>query len=135
VVDVHLAHPGAFHHRVEGDEVFRDERDQIQRVILDGSQITAAPLWKHFRLGAWQKDLKDTWSQLQKGEYDWAHLAHSTWPERVIPKCTTDRSLAIAHGHEKALWEEVTDDKGKTKWQPKKDAKEIAGVIIEQQRK
>jgi hypothetical protein len=36
VVDVHLAHPGAFHHQVEGDEVFRDERDQIQRVILDG---------------------------------------------------------------------------------------------------
>ena len=36
VVNVHLAHPGAFHHRVEGDEVFRDERDQIQRVILDG---------------------------------------------------------------------------------------------------
>ena len=36
MVDVHLAHPGAFHHRVEGDEVFRDERDQIQRVILDG---------------------------------------------------------------------------------------------------
>jgi hypothetical protein len=100
--------------------------------LNDGVQITAAPLWKHFRLGAWQKVLKDTWSQLQKGEYDWAHLAHSTWPERVIPKCTTDRSLAIAHGHEQALWEEVTDDKGKTKWQPKKDAAQIAESLVKQ---
>jgi hypothetical protein len=100
--------------------------------LNDGVQITAAPLWKHFRLSTWQKDLKDTWSQLQKGEYDWAHLAHSTWPERVIPKCTTDRSLAIAHGHEEALWEEVKNAKGKLVWQPKKDAKEIAEELVRQ---
>ena len=103
--------------------------------LNDGVQITAAPLWKHFRLGAWQKDLKDTWSNLQKGEYDWAHLAHSTWPERVIPKCTTDRSLAIAHGHEQALWEEVENAKGKLVWQPKKDAKEIAEELVRLHRK
>ena len=100
--------------------------------LNDGVQITAAPLWKHFRLGAWQKVLKDTWSQLQKGEYDWAHLAHSTWPERVIPKCVSDRSLAIAHGHEESLWEEVENDKGKLVWQPKKDAKEIAAELVRQ---
>jgi hypothetical protein len=100
--------------------------------LNDGVQITAAPLWKHFRLGAWQKDLKDTWSKLQNGEYDWAHLAHSTWPERVIPQCTTDRSLAIAHGHEQALWEEVENAKGKLVWQPKKDAKEIAEELVRQ---
>jgi hypothetical protein len=98
--------------------------------LNDGVQITAAPLWKHFRLKTWQKKLKDTWQKLEAGDYDWAHLAHSTWPERVIPKCVTDRSLAIAHGHDEALWEEVKNDKGKLVWQPKKDAEEIAQKLI-----
>ena len=98
--------------------------------LNDGVQITAAPLWKHFRLKTWQKKLKETWQKLEAGDYDWAHLAHSTWPERVIPKCLTDRSLAIAHGHETELWEEVKNDKGKLVWQPKKDAEEIAQKLI-----
>jgi hypothetical protein len=41
--------------------------------------------------------LKDTWTKLQKGDYDWAHLAHAYWPDRVREKCKTDKSLAIAH--------------------------------------
>ena len=44
-----------------------------------------------------------------KGDYDWAHLAFHLWPERVIPKCTTDRSLAIAHGLEERLWQETNN--------------------------
>jgi hypothetical protein len=98
--------------------------------LNDGVQITAAPLWKHFRLVAWQKKLKETWKQLEAGEYDWAHLAHTIWPERVIPKCAEDRSLAIAHGHEDALWKEVKDAKGKTKWQPKPNAAEVAAELV-----
>ncbi|MBT8036124.1 MAG: hypothetical protein KJO21_01145 [Verrucomicrobiae bacterium] len=98
--------------------------------LNDGVQITAAPLWKHFRLKTWQKLLKTTWTKLEKGEYDWAHLAHSTWPERVIPKCLTDRSLAIAHGHDDALWEPYTDDRGKEKWRLKKDAKETVEQLV-----
>jgi len=43
---------------------------------------------------------KTTWTKLQKGDYDWAHLAMSYWPERVREKCKTDKSLAIAHGLE-----------------------------------
>jgi hypothetical protein len=42
--------------------------------------------------------LKDTWAKLEKGDYDWAHLALNYWPERVREKCKTDKSLAIAHG-------------------------------------
>ena len=42
----------------------------------DGVQITAAPLWPLFRHKPWQKVLKDTWGKLEKGDYDWAHLAH-----------------------------------------------------------
>ena len=66
----------------------------------DGVQITAAPLWPLFRHKAWQKVLKDTWTKLEKGDYDWAHLAMTYWPERVREKCKTDKSLAIAHGLE-----------------------------------
>jgi hypothetical protein len=66
----------------------------------DGVQITAAPLWQLFRHKPWQKVLKDTWAKLEKGDYDWAHLAMSYWPDRVSEKCKTDKSLAIAHNLE-----------------------------------
>ena len=84
-----------------------DLRDQLQAIAPqyrpnhdDGVQITAAPLWPLFRHKPWQKLLKDTWAKLQKGDYDWAHLAMNYWPERVREKCKTDKSLAIAHGLE-----------------------------------
>lgn len=84
-----------------------DLRDEIQSIAPryrpnhdDGVQITAAPLWPLFRHKPWQKLLKDTWAKLQKGDYDWAHLAMNYWPERVCEKCKTDKSLAIAHGLE-----------------------------------
>lgn len=64
----------------------------------DGVQISAAPLWPLFRHKPWQKVLKETWAKLEKGDYDWAHLAMNYWPERVREKCKTDKSLAIAHG-------------------------------------
>ncbi len=63
----------------------------------DGVQITAAPLWQLFRHKPWQKLLKDTWAKLEKGEYDWSHLAMAYWSDRVCEKCKTDKSLAIAH--------------------------------------
>ena len=66
----------------------------------DGVQITAAPLWPLFRHKPWQKVLKDTWIELEKGDYDWAYLAMNYWPDRVREKCKTDKSLAIAHGLE-----------------------------------
>lgn len=66
----------------------------------DGVQITAAPLWQLCRHKPWQKVLKDTWAKLEKGDYDWAHLAMAYWQERVREKCKTDKSLAIAHGLE-----------------------------------
>ena len=89
---------------------FRDELLDVARLpykpnLNDGVQITAAPLWKCFRLGAWQKTLKDTWKKLEKGDYDWAHLSYSIWPERVRDKCIKDKSLAIAHGLEEVYIE------------------------------
>ena len=68
--------------------------------LNDGVQISAAPLWRLFQHKPWQKKLKETWASLERGEYDWAHLAYSIWPERVREKCKADKSLAIAHGLE-----------------------------------
>ncbi len=53
--------------------------------------------------------------KLVKGDYDWAHLAMHLWPERVVRKCATDASLAIAHGLEEMFWEK--DDR--ERFQPK----------------
>ena len=47
--------------------------------------------------------------------FDWAHLAMDLLPERVVPRCATDRSLAIAHGLEDIFWVETND----RKWQPR----------------
>jgi hypothetical protein len=63
----------------------------------DGVQITAAPLWRLFRHRPWQTVLRDTWEKLEAGDYDWAHLAMTYWPDRVRDKCRGDKSLAIAH--------------------------------------
>jgi hypothetical protein len=77
----------------------------------DGVQITAAPLWPLFRHKPWQKVLKDTWAKLEKGDYDWAHLAMVYWPDRVREKCKTDKSLAIARDLED-LYEPVPSTEG-----------------------
>ena len=111
---------------------FRDELLRLARFwkpnLNDGVQITAAPLWKLFQHKAWQKKLKETWNKLEEGDYDWAHLAGSIWPERVLRKCHQDRSLAIAHDVEDIFWHEVEipimrgkKPTGNTKieWQPK----------------
>ena len=85
-----------------------DFQVEIERIIKlpwqpnlnDGVFITAAPLWQLFRLPKWQKDLKACWDKLEKGDYDWAHLAYTIWPKRVEEVCKKDRSIAIAHGLE-----------------------------------
>jgi hypothetical protein len=96
---------------------FRDELLRIARFwqpnLNDGVQITAAPLWRLFQHRAWQKRLKETWEALEAGDYDWAHLAYSIWPERVREKCKTDKSLAIAHDLEHLYVEPVKTVKAK----------------------
>ena len=89
-------------------------RDEVARVaplwnpnLNDGVLINFAPLWRlvpHNR--SWQQECKRTWDKLVKGDYDWAHLAMHLWPERVVPGCAEDRSLAIAHGLEDVFWQE-----------------------------
>lgn len=112
------------------EQELQELRDELLRLaqlpwrpnLNDGVQITAAPLWSLFRLPKWQKTLKETWGTLQKGDYDWAHLAMTIWPERVVLKCTKDRSLAIAHDVEDLFW--VEDVKGwRTLESPRQESK------------
>jgi hypothetical protein len=62
---------------------------------------------------------------LRGGKYDWAHLAMHLWPERVVPKCAKDRSLAIAHGLEDVFWVEGTDGKWTARKTPTKSVDEL----------
>lgn len=68
--------------------------------LNDGVLITASPLYKLFRLPKWRKDLESCWKTLERGDYEWAHLALSLWTERVRKVCMMDKSIAIAHGLE-----------------------------------
>jgi len=114
-------------------EQLRAFLEEIERVaplwnpnLDDGVIINFAPLWRlvtHCK--SWQKELKATWDALCAGEYDWAHLAMHLWPERVIPKCARDRSLAIAHGLEEVFWVENDDGKWVARPTPTRSIEEI----------
>lgn len=76
----------------------------------DGVLINASPLHKLFRHSKWHKSTEECWKALEKGEYDWAHLAYSIWPARVKTKCKKDLSIAITHD-----LEDICDIKPKEK--------------------
>jgi hypothetical protein len=107
--------------------------DEVKRVaplwkpnLDDGVLINFAPLWRLVPQNkSWQKELKSTWDSLCEGKYDWAHLAMHFWPERVVPKCATDRSLAIAHGLEDVFWVEGTDGKWTARKTPTRSIDEL----------
>ncbi len=82
----------------------------------DGVLITAAPLHNLFQHSKWKKITRDVWIKLEKGEYDWSHLAYSIWPERVRKKAKIDLSIAIAHGLEEIC--EIKPKENKEKKQP-----------------
>ena len=100
--------------------------DEVKRVaplwnpnLDDGVVLAMAPLWRLVpQHKPWQKELKSRWDELCAGKYDWAHVAMHLWPERVVPKCATDRSLAIAHGLEDELWVSVEGEKWKPRTTP-----------------
>jgi len=92
----------------------------------DGVVVNFAPLWRLVPQNkSWQKELKSTWDALCDGKYDWAHLAMHLWPERVVPKCAKDRSLAIAHGLEDVFWVEGADGKWTARKTPTRSVDEL----------
>lgn len=107
--------------------------DEVKRIaplwnpdLDDGVIINFAPLWRLVPQNkSWQKELKSTWDALCEGRYDWAHLAMHLWPERVVPKCAKDRSLAIAHGLEDVFWVEGEDGKWTARKAPTRSVDEL----------
>ncbi len=117
-------------------EELRELLDKVKRVaplwhpsLDDGVALTMAPLWRLVpQHKPWQKELRSMWDEMVAGKSDWAHIAMHLWPERVIPKCAEDRSLAIAHGLEDVFW--LEDEDGK--WKPReKPQKSIANLVSE----
>jgi hypothetical protein len=135
------ANPGSKESKeIEAQETFvaelRQLLEEVKRVAPlwhpvpdDGVVLTMAPLWRLVsQHKPWQKELKTKWDDLVAGKYDWAHLAMHLWPERVVPKCAEDRSLAIAHGLKDVFWFEDEDGE----WKPReKPQKSIAKLISE----
>jgi hypothetical protein len=66
--------------------------------IDDGVILRLAPLWEMMPL--WKSEPKKYWERLQQGDFDWSHIAMRYWPERVREECETNKSFAIAHGHD-----------------------------------
>lgn len=99
----------------------RDFREELLRIaalpykpdLNDGVIINAAPFHGLFRLRSWAKDTEDCWKRLEKGEYDWAHMAYVLWTDRVKGVCKKDRSIAIAHGLEDLCEVKQTETKGR----------------------
>ena len=102
----------------------KDFKEELLRVAQlpykpnqdDGVLITAAPLHNLFRHTKWRKASEACWKKLEKGEYDWAHLSYSIWPDRVANKCKKDLSMAIAHGLESIC--EIKPKEKKTRKKP-----------------
>lgn len=87
----------------------------------DGVVLNCAALWRLFdHHRTWQYECRSKWGELAKGKYDWAGWAMHLWPERVVKRCVADRSIAIAHGLEEALWGQDEDGK----WESRSDADE-----------
>jgi hypothetical protein len=77
----------------------QNERGEVagwRPAIDDGVLINLAPL--HTLVPAWAAEPKKCWQALERGDYDWSHTAMRYWPDRVLEKCRTNKSYAIAHG-------------------------------------
>jgi hypothetical protein len=115
-------------------EELRAMLEEIKRVaplwnpnLDDGVVLTMAPLWRLIpRHKPWQKELKSKWDELAGGAYDWANLAMHLWPERVVPRCTTDRSIAIAHGLEDLFWLEDLNNQWRAVQEPAQEREYVA---------
>jgi hypothetical protein len=114
-------------------EELRTFLDEVKRIaplyspsLDDGVVVSFSPLWRLVpHQNAWQRELKTAWDSLCRGDYDWSHLAMHLWPERVVPKCAADRSLAIAHGLDNVFWVEGDDGKWASRLAPTRPVEDL----------
>lgn len=80
------------------ERIVRNGYEPEQNWIDDGVILRLAPLWELLPL--WKAEPKKYCERLARGDFDWSHIAMKYWPARVREKCRTNKSFAIAHGHE-----------------------------------
>jgi hypothetical protein len=80
------------------ERIVREGYEPEPNWIDDGVILRMAPLWELIPI--WKAEPKKYWERLQKGDFDWSHIAMRYWPERVKEACKANKSFAIAHGHE-----------------------------------
>lgn len=82
--------------------------DELNRILAagyvpnhdDGVPVTAAPLQHLAASRLWRTECDKNMELLEKGDYDWSHLAMSMYPARVTEKAKKDWCLALTHGLE-----------------------------------
>lgn len=83
----------------------------------DGVPVTSCPLVNLIRHRGWSLECASNLEDLQKGDYDWSHLAMSMFPSRVTQKAKKDWCMALTHG-----LEHLCENKPKEKKPRKKKA-------------
>ena len=76
----------------------------------DGVPVTSCPLVNLISHRAWKAECQSNLEELNKGNYDWSHLAMSMYPARVTKKAKKDWCMALTHGLEH-LCENKTKEK------------------------
>lgn len=66
----------------------------------DGVPVTSCPLVNLISHRAWKAECQSNLEELNKGNYDWSHLAMSMYPARVTKKAKKDWCMALTHGLE-----------------------------------
>ena len=82
--------------------------DELNRILAvgyvpnhdDGVPVTAAPLLHLAASLPWRVECEKNMELLEKGDYDWSHLAMGMYPARVTQKAKKDWCMALTHGLE-----------------------------------
>ena len=64
----------------------------------DGAVLNAGPLAACFLHRGWREKAEAAWTELNRGDHDWAHLAMWLRQESVLRRCCAEKDIAIAHG-------------------------------------
>jgi hypothetical protein len=93
--------------------------------VDDGVLVNTAPFFRLMPHRDSRTKAEAAWKELCDGDLDWSHLSMRFWPERVVPKCAKDRSLAMTHGLEDVFWVEGTDGKWTARRTPTRSLDEL----------
>ena len=88
----------------------------------DGVPVTAAPLAGFFAHTQWRNECNRNLECLNKGTYDWSHLAFSMFPLRIREKAKKDWCMALTHGLEELCEKKPKEKKSRTRSTPAEDS-------------